>query len=178
VSVQPRYGFVKCEHPECSLEGTCRAPKTRALDSYYLFCPKHAAEYNKSWNYCNGMSAEEIERETKADETWRAPTWKFGVGLKGLRGLMDDPLGVYAILTGKAPPPGAHAHANPPAPKLPADKLRAVRTLGVEYPFTKKSLSDAYKKLAKTCHPDVNADPAAEERFKEVAAAYSLLREK
>jgi hypothetical protein len=124
------------------------------------------------------MSAEDIERETRADETWRAPTWRFGVGLNSLRGLVDDPLGIYASLTGKSPAPSPSGQAQAPAPKLSADQLRAVRTLGIAYPFTKKSLSDAYKKLAKTCHPDVNPDPAAEERFKEVAAAYAMLREK
>ena len=48
--------------------------------------------------------------------------------------------------------------------------------LGVEPGASEKELSRAYKKLAKQHHPDANAgNPAAEERFKEVNAAYDLL---
>src|SRR3954447_20293922 len=48
--------------------------------------------------------------------------------------------------------------------------------LGVAPGASEKELSRAYKKLAKEHHPDANAgSPAAEERFKEVNAAYDVL---
>jgi molecular chaperone DnaJ len=48
--------------------------------------------------------------------------------------------------------------------------------LGVAPGASEKELSRAYKKLAKQHHPDANAgNPAAEERFKEVNAAYDVL---
>ena len=48
--------------------------------------------------------------------------------------------------------------------------------LGVPSSASEKELSRAYKKLAKEHHPDANAgDPASEERFKEVNAAYEVL---
>jgi molecular chaperone DnaJ len=47
--------------------------------------------------------------------------------------------------------------------------------LGVPRDASTEDIKKAYRKLAREHHPDVNADPAAEERFKEVAAAYEIL---
>ena len=47
--------------------------------------------------------------------------------------------------------------------------------LGVDKTATDKEIRSAYRKLAKTLHPDVNPDEASAERFKEVTAAYNLL---
>lgn len=47
--------------------------------------------------------------------------------------------------------------------------------LGVERDATDDDLKKAYRKLARTLHPDVNPDPEAQERFKAVTAAYEVL---
>src|SRR5260221_11233242 len=48
--------------------------------------------------------------------------------------------------------------------------------LGVPQSATEKDLSRAFKKLAKQYHPDANpGNGAAEERFKEISAAYDVL---
>jgi curved DNA-binding protein len=38
-------------------------------------------------------------------------------------------------------------------------------------------IRSAYRKLARTYHPDVNKEPGAEDRFKEVSEAYEVLRD-
>ncbi|MFL6130301.1 MAG: molecular chaperone DnaJ [Mycobacteriales bacterium] len=47
--------------------------------------------------------------------------------------------------------------------------------LGVRRDATGEEIKRAYRKLARDLHPDVNPDPTAQERFKEVTAAYEVL---
>lgn len=49
------------------------------------------------------------------------------------------------------------------------------KTLGVDAEASQKDITKAYRKLARENHPDTNKDPAAEERFKEVSAAYDVV---
>ena len=51
------------------------------------------------------------------------------------------------------------------------------KTLGVEKTATEEDIRKTYKKLAKKHHPDLNpGDKEAEERFKDISAAYALLK--
>ncbi|MFH7594487.1 J domain-containing protein [Streptomyces racemochromogenes] len=47
--------------------------------------------------------------------------------------------------------------------------------LGVSRTASQADIQQAYRKLARKNHPDVNKDPAAEERFKDLNEAYSVL---
>jgi molecular chaperone DnaJ len=47
--------------------------------------------------------------------------------------------------------------------------------LGVDRSASTEDIKKAYRRLAREHHPDVSGDPAAEERFKEVAGAYEIL---
>jgi curved DNA-binding protein len=47
--------------------------------------------------------------------------------------------------------------------------------LGVPRDATAEQIQQAFRKLARRYHPDVNADPSAEERFKEINEAYDVL---
>ena len=47
--------------------------------------------------------------------------------------------------------------------------------LGVERSATQDEIKRAYRKLARKFHPDINKDPDAESRFKEIGEAYAAL---
>ncbi len=51
-------------------------------------------------------------------------------------------------------------------------------TLGVSENATEAEIKKSYRKLARQYHPDVNKDPGAEEKFKEINAAYEVLSDK
>lgn len=48
-------------------------------------------------------------------------------------------------------------------------------TLGVSKDATQDEIKSAFRKLAKKYHPDINKEPGAEEKFKEIGEAYSIL---
>ncbi|NLT73758.1 MAG: molecular chaperone DnaJ [Chloroflexi bacterium] len=50
-------------------------------------------------------------------------------------------------------------------------------TLGVSRDASKDDLRSAYRKLARRYHPDVNKEPDAEDRFKEINEAYQVLND-
>ncbi|WP_347265603.1 DnaJ C-terminal domain-containing protein [Paracoccus sp. (in: a-proteobacteria)] len=51
------------------------------------------------------------------------------------------------------------------------------KALGLGKTASQDEIKKAYRRIAKTDHPDLNTDPAAHERFKAAAAAYDLLKD-
>jgi curved DNA-binding protein len=49
------------------------------------------------------------------------------------------------------------------------------QVLGVPRNASQEEIQQAYRKLARTYHPDLNKDPGAEERFKDISEAYAVL---
>ena len=47
--------------------------------------------------------------------------------------------------------------------------------LGVDRDADADTLKRAYRRMARQYHPDVNKDPGAEEKFKEIGRAYEVL---
>ncbi len=53
-----------CDRHGCDKPGDCPAPKSPNSPERWYFCAEHAGEYNRGWNYFEGLSAEEAaERE-------------------------------------------------------------------------------------------------------------------
>ena len=48
-------------------------------------------------------------------------------------------------------------------------------TLGVSKDASQDEIKSAFRKLAKQYHPDINKEPGAAEKFKEIGEAYSVL---
>lgn len=164
-----------CDCPGCEADGDYRAPRSRDnLGEYYWFCLEHVKAYNARWDYCKNMTAEDIEREIRRTVGGERPTWRLRdrVSSRHFRFDIGDHLGVF----------GEAAHqrdraSSPPPSRLSADETAAMTLMDLTPPLTMVALKSRYKLLVKRYHPDANGgDPGAEERIKQINAAYSLLR--
>jgi hypothetical protein len=174
-----------CDHPECRLAGTARAPKSREmLNEHYWFCQGHAAEYNRNWNFFAGMSEGEIRRR-QTDElfTGGRPTWdfkasrmsreaaafgaKFAKGQGGYR----DPYNLFG---------GGGAGAKPaeaPGRRIGKMERNALADLNLDEDADGPRIRARYTELVKMTHPDANGgDRAMEDKLQRVIRAYQALR--
>ncbi len=161
-----------CEAPGCNLAGEFRAPRARdKLDEYRWFCLEHVRDYNKKWDYFAGLDADQIEAHIRADTTWRRPVWPLGARRNG--NAIKDPLGLADDAgLGERPPPKMDGSEQ----LTPAERT-AMEVLELSWPLTQAIVKSRYKELVKLHHPDANGGArSAEEKLKEINAAYSTLR--
>jgi hypothetical protein len=166
-----------CDRPGCDGEGLYRAPKNRnSLREYFWFCLDHVREYNRAWDFCKGMSQDQIEAMIREDIVGGRPTWPLGwagAPRDDRRINIDDPFGFFEAEAKAEAARKAHAKAT--APKSEADL--AMETLGLTAPLTWQAVRARYKELVKKFHPDANGgDTAAEEKLKSINQAYATLK--
>jgi len=164
-----------CDWPGCGGSGEHRAPRSRGqLDSYRWFCLEHIRQFNKSWNYYEGMSEEEVEADVRKDTTWDRPSWPLGGGEANLRFKRGRPIIDDFGAFGQGDTEDAQAHRARHRP----DTLQAhaLAVLDLNVPVTPGEIKARYKELVKRHHPDANGgDKAAEEKFKQISEAYTTL---
>ncbi|MEX0693126.1 MAG: DnaJ domain-containing protein [Rhodospirillales bacterium] len=170
-----------CEWPDCHFKADYRAPLTRErLRDYRWFCLDHVREYNKRWNYYDGMTDAEVEADLRRDTVWQRPTWPIGEREEGtVFGPKPGtgPFGIdpdyfsdaFGFFEDKA------THAGSPTPD--AMTRAALAIFGLHMPINAEMLKGRYKELVKKHHPDTNGGTkSAEEKFKEIREAYETLR--
>jgi len=157
-----------CDAPGCREAGEHRAPKSRdERPEYYWFCMDHVREYNKQWNYFEGMNEEEIIAFQDDARRGHRPTWNHQV-----RPTLEDKLFQAASFF-------FFFQQQQKAPQEKATPLsRALDVMGLERNVTLTDVKSRYKILVKRYHPDHHqGDREAEERFKCVTEAYHVLME-
>ena len=83
-----------CAWPGCDQRGRYRAPKARErLREFQWFCLEHIREFNRGWDYFQGMSQADIDGHRRADVTWHRPTWRYGTAY----GFADDWRDVFGL---------------------------------------------------------------------------------
>ncbi len=176
-----------CEWPNCRAPGTHRAPKGRLRErEYWQFCLDHVREYNHTYNFFSGMSADDIARYQKEAVIGHRPTWKMGMngGKPTGRshssrfhqefGDANDPFGVFREFGG---PAGARAGAEPQARTVRNAGRKALGALGLEGEVSPQEVKTRFKALVKRHHPDANGgDRSSEDKLREIIQAYNYLK--
>jgi hypothetical protein len=139
-----------CDRHGCDNPGDRPAPKSPNSPERWYFCEEHAAEYNRGWNYFEGLSAEEAaarEANERRSASGYAEASHYGWG---------------------GPGDGTRSR----------DEMRALSVLELESDASFDDVKAAWRRLAKANHPDVKpGDDDAAERFRAVQAAWDVLRQ-
>ena len=138
-----------CDRVGCTQPGDRPAPKAPNSPERWYFCEAHAAEYNKNWNYFAGLSPEEAARRAAEEESGASAFRK-----------------------------SAHwGWGGPGDGNRSRDEMRALDALDLESDADFKAVKAAHRRLVKETHPDANpGDDEAAKRFKQVQAAYDVLK--
>ncbi|MBL8585269.1 MAG: DnaJ domain-containing protein [Bradyrhizobiaceae bacterium] len=183
---QARGAVHVCEWPGCQEAGTHRAPKGRTRErEYWRFCLDHVREYNQSYNFFEGMSAEAVERFQKDALTGHRPTWKLGLSMGSrfkrlkLNGLFADSTDPFAFQGefGDGPTRRQNAHAYAEQRTVRNAERKALHTMGLEEGATRAEIKGRFKELVKRHHPDANGgDRGTEDKLREIIEAYRFLK--
>jgi DnaJ domain len=139
-----------CDYFGCAKRGEHPAPKSPYRADKWWFCEEHAAEYNKSWNFFEGMRDEDARAYAKRERREaagfaQADPWAWG-GARDGQGLTTIERGAYAILE-------------------------------LEPTASPAELKRQYRMLAKRHHPDLNpGDSKAAKKFQDLTFAYEVLK--
>tara|TARA_Y100000590_G_scaffold226945_1_gene256256 strand:- start:3729 stop:4247 length:519 start_codon:yes stop_codon:yes gene_type:complete len=162
-----------CEWENCTNSGKFKAPLERDNSKKYrLLCEEHIKFFNKSWNYFEGMSQQEIENFLKSDLTWHRPTQKFGSSDNFFSILWNNALSdKFNIFQENK------VFNNLKNLKLNEKDKDAFKIMGLEFNSDWLSIQKKFKTLVKKFHPDRNAGSRQfEDKLKKVTLAYSHLK--
>lgn len=176
---KPKASFKPCEMPGCPDEGTFRAPRDRSLSNHYWFCQGHIAEYNRAWNFFDGMNQREVEEQILKSMFGDRPTWRSDVD-----GMAEENIRRQAYEfhgTGDADHNSSRAwqeyQENQNKIDSSSAEFEALAIFGLSPPLNLDDIKAQYKKLAKKYHPDLNQnDPNAEEQLKKINMSYTVLK--
>lgn len=140
----------ECDRHGCSEAGLCPAPKSPNNPDKWYFCQKHAAEYNKGWDYFEGLDKEEAAKRQKNEQTENAgyaEAQHYGWTASG---------------------DGSRS----------ADEMRALEVLELDADAEFDAIKKAFRVKAKGVHPDVKpGDEEAAKAFQAISLAYEILKQ-
>ena len=138
-----------CDRHGCEEPGDCPAPKAPNSPERWYFCQPHAAEYNRKWDYFEGLDKAEKAARTKSEQAESAG---------------------YAEAS-------HYGWAGSGDGSRSADEMRALDVLELEADADFAAIKRAYRIKAKAVHPDVKPnDKEAADQFQKLQVSYEVLK--
>ena len=177
-----------CQWQGCQAAAEYRAPQGRGREgAFFMFCLDHVKQYNREYNYFQGMSDTEVSDYQKSAMTGHRPTWELGAkssaqdaaGASARRAKTrfgthepeDDPFELFGSAETKTKP--ADSRSKPVGNMA----RKSLRTLNLPDQSTKIEIKTRFKELVKRHHPDANGgDRTTEDRLREIIQAYNYLK--
>ena len=162
-----------CEWQNCKEFGKYKAPLEKDNSkNFQWLCEEHIKLFNKSWNYFEGMSQDQIENFLKSDLTWHRPTQEFGSQDNFFNILWNNALSdKFNFFKQQKTVNGSYNK------KLTEKDKDAFRIMGLEFSSDWSIVQKKFKTLVKKFHPDRNSgNKEFEDRLKKITMAYSHLR--
>ena len=161
---------MRCNWAGCMNEGNFRAPRNRDnVRDYQYFCEEHITEFNKKWNYFEGMNEADIYAFQRDATTGHRPTWRMDQLGANANAKLEE---AFGRMFGDGTTTSFKANAKP----IGAREKDALAVLDLEHPSDKAKIKSQYRALAKKYHPDANrGNTHAEETFKKITRAYHHL---
>ena len=161
-----------CEWHNCKESGEFKAPTERDNSKNFKWlCENHIKMFNKSWNYFEGMSQNEIENFLKSDLTWHRPTQKFGAPDNFFNILWNNALSDKFNIFNK------EDSFIIKKKKLSEKDKDAFRIMDLEFSSDWNAIQKKFKTLVKKFHPDKHSgNKQYEDKLKKITLAYSHLR--
>ncbi len=167
----------QCEHDGCDLAGEHRAPKKKGRGHHH-FCKAHAAEYNRSFNFFEGMSDAEIAAFNDQARYDHKKTWRFGsgpVGAENPRKIQNPRFwrGREMFEDGVEGEGRERERRNGRTPL----QVRALNELDLESDATAEAIRARYAEYVRRFHPDSNGgDRSSEHKLARVLRAGKTLK--
>jgi|TARA_A100000164_G_scaffold37863_2_gene28917 hypothetical protein len=161
-----------CDWDNCNNTGEFKAPIERDNSKKFrLLCLDHIKEFNKNWNYFEGMNDTQIYNFLKSDITWHKPTQSFSSSDNFFKILWNN------ALNDEVKNSSFENLRNKVEFKFNQSDIKAFSIIGVSIGLKWEKIQEKFKKLVKKFHPDMNSgNKKYEDKLKVITLAYTQLK--
>ena len=162
-----------CDWNNCLEEGYYKAPIEKDNSKKFrMLCLIHIKEFNKNWNYFEGMDDSQIYNFLKSDMIWHKPTQSFSSSDNFFKILWNN-----ALKGEQNKFASSEQFDHMSQFKFNHNDIKAFSILGVSIGIQWEKIRGKFKKLVKKFHPDMNAgNKKYEEKLKIITLADTQLK--
>ena len=162
-----------CEWNNCLEEGSYKAPIEKDNSrKYRMLCLNHVKEFNKNWNYFEGMNDNQICEFIKSDMTWHKQTQSFSSSDNFFKILWNNALNDESYKMKLK-----NKNNNMRQFNFDNNDIKAFGILGLSIGINWTKVQEKFKKLVKKFHPDMNSGSKKfEDKLKIITLAYTQLK--